>query len=75
MVHLLFALKVLIQGKTVQERAEKEGRTEREDMYEMSMRCAGWLTAGTVERGALVATRNTRDFEFSGIEIFNPWNA
>lgn len=25
--------------------------------------------------GALVATRNTRDFEFSGIETINPWNA
>ncbi|NUT89753.1 type II toxin-antitoxin system VapC family toxin [Pseudomonas corrugata] len=25
--------------------------------------------------GALVATRNARDFEFSGIEIINPWNA
>jgi predicted nucleic acid-binding protein len=25
--------------------------------------------------GAPIATRNTRDFEFSGIDIINPWNA
>lgn len=25
--------------------------------------------------GALIATRNVRDFEFSGVEMINPWNA
>ncbi|SCZ04134.1 type II toxin-antitoxin system VapC family toxin [Pseudomonas sp. NFACC37-1] len=25
--------------------------------------------------GALIATRNTRDFECSGVEVINPWNA
>jgi hypothetical protein len=25
--------------------------------------------------GASIATRNVRDFEFSGVEVINPWNA
>ena len=25
--------------------------------------------------GASIATRNVRDFEFSGIEVINPWDA
>jgi predicted nucleic acid-binding protein len=25
--------------------------------------------------GALIATRNTKDFEFPGVEVINPWNA
>jgi len=24
--------------------------------------------------GALIATRNTKDFKFPGIEVINPWN-
>ena len=49
-------------------RAEADRRGRRADVLDVL------IAATALERGALVATRNVRDFEPLGVEVVDPWS-
>lgn len=50
-------------------RAEADRRGRRADVVDVL------IAATALERGALVATRNVRDFEALGVDVVDPWSA
>ena len=50
-------------------RAEADRRARRADVVDVL------IAATALERGALVATRNVRDFEPLGVDVIDPWSS
>ena len=64
---LPFDAHAAVEYATLAAGAEAKGRT--------AAMADAQIAAICLSHGASIATRNMRDFEFSGVEVINPWDA